>query len=187
MAAIYSKGDGAAALYELKRLAECFMPGCELRPSAPLLYQHPARSAAISWRGVALGSLYELHPSLIEAGRGAILDLDLRALMPLAAVTAQYTPLQRYPSSAFDLSILAGLRELSGALEAKIAAAAGALLDSIEFLRVYEGPPLPDDRKSVSFRVTVAAPDRTLSSDEVTAVRQQIIDALRAEGYDLRL
>ncbi|MGD0580595.1 MAG: phenylalanine--tRNA ligase subunit beta, partial [Bryobacteraceae bacterium] len=85
MAAIYTRGDGAAALFELKRLAECLMPGCETLPAAARPYEHPARSAAITWRGVELGRLFELHPTLMEAGRGAVLDIDLGSLFRLGA------------------------------------------------------------------------------------------------------
>jgi phenylalanyl-tRNA synthetase beta subunit len=58
---------------------------------------------------------------------------------------------------------------------------------SIEFQRQYTGPPLPEGSKSVSFRLTAAAGDRTLASEEVSAIRTRIIAAMRAEGYDLRV
>jgi len=41
--------------------------------------------------------------------------------------------------------------------------------------------------KSASFRVTVGAVDRTLSSDEITAIRTGIIDRMRDLGYELRV
>ena len=187
MAAIYSKGDGAAPLYELKRLAECLMPGCEVMPVESLHYEHPARSVAISWRGETLGRILELHPSLVETGRGSILDLDLEQLFRLGDAAKKYTPLQRYPSTAFDLSVVAGLRELAGVLRKKILAAAGECCESVEYLYSYRGQPFPEDRQSLTYRVTLTAPDRTLSSDEASAVRSAIIDALRAEGYELRV
>jgi phenylalanyl-tRNA synthetase beta chain len=68
-----------------------------------------------------------------------------------------------------------------------LADAAGSDLAAIEFVRVYTGAPLPDDRKSVSYRLTVAAPDRTLSSEEVAAIRNRVIEAMRAGGYELRV
>jgi phenylalanyl-tRNA synthetase beta chain len=187
MAAIYTKGDGAAPLYELKRLAECLMPGCEVAPAESLPYEHPARSVTISWRGETLGRILELHPSLVETGRGSILDVDMAALFRLGAGLKKYTPLQRYPSSAFDLSVVAGLRELAGVLRKKILAAAGVWCESVEYLYSYRGQPFPEDRQSLTYRVTLNAPDRTLSSDEASAVRSGIIDALRAEGYELRV
>jgi phenylalanyl-tRNA synthetase beta chain len=187
MAAIYSKGDGAAPLYELKRLAECLMPGCEVMPVESLPYEHPARSVAISWRGETLGRILELHPSLVETGRGSILDLNLEQLFRLGDVAKKYTPLQRYPSTAFDLSVIAGLRELAGVLRKKLLAAAGECCESVEYLYSYRGQPFPEDRQSLTYRVTLTAPDRTLSSDEASAVRTAIIDALRADGYELRV
>ncbi len=187
MAAIYSKGDGAAPLYELKRLAECLMPGCEVTPAESLHYEHPARSVSVSWRGETLGRILELHPSLVETGRGSILDIDLAAMFRLSAAPKKYTPLQRYPSSAFDLSVVAGLRELAGVLRHKILAAAGEWCESVEYLYSYRGQPFPEDRQSLTYRVTLNAPDRTLSSDEASTVRAGIIEALRAEGYELRV
>jgi phenylalanyl-tRNA synthetase beta chain len=187
MAAIYSKDDGKAALFELKRLAECLMPGCATEPCQPRQYEHPARSAAISWRGAPLARLFELHPSLIEAGRGALLDIDLGALFRLGPEPKKYTPLRRFPSSEFDLSVVTGLRTLCGHIAAQIRAAAGGACDRVSFLYSYQGKPLPADRQSLSFRVTVSAPDHTLSNDEVTAIRNAIIASLRAAGYELRL
>lgn len=186
MAAVYSKDDGKAALFELKRLAECLMPGCATEPCEARHYEHPARSATIAWRGVPLARLFELHPSLIEAGRGAILDIDLGALFHLGPEPKKYTPLRRYPASEFDLSVVAGLRELCGSIAAQIREAAGAQCDRVAFLYSYQGKPLPEDRQSLSFRVTVSAPDHTLSSQEVTAIRNAIIERLRAAGHELR-
>jgi phenylalanyl-tRNA synthetase beta subunit len=39
----------------------------------------------------------------------------------------------------------------------------------------------------VSYRLTVAAPDRTLSSEEVAGIRNRVIEAMRAGGYELRV
>ena len=83
--------------------------------------------------------------------------------------------------------MVAGLREPSGDIERQLAAAAAGDLVEIEFVRAYTGAPLPEDRKSISYRLTVAAPDRTLSSEEVAAIRNRVIEAMRAAGYELRV
>jgi len=186
-AAIYSKdGDGAAGLFEMKRAAQCLMPGAETRPCAAMPYEHPARAAEIQWRGVVAGRLFELHPSLAE-GRTAMLDLDLTVIQAATPQERRYTSIRRYPSSAFDLSVVAGGRELAGDLRGKLAALAGPLLESIEYQRQYAGPPLAEGTKSVSFRLTLGSAERTLSSEEVGEIRARLIDGMRAEGYDLRL
>jgi len=188
MAALYDRqGDGSSGLFELQRAAQCLMPGARACPTEPRPFEHPARSANILWKGQTVGRLFELHPSLVESGRAAVLDLDLRAIWPLSAAEIKYTPIRRYPSSAFDLSVVAGLRELAGNLEASVASFAGPLLESIQFVRQYAGAPLEEGQKSVSFRLTVGSPERTLSSEEVGQIRTRIIEGMRELGYDLRV
>ena len=95
--------------------------------------------------------------------------------------------IRRFPSSAFDLSVIAGARALVGDLQRQLAELAGPTLDRIEYVRQYSGAPLAEGTKSVSYRLTLAAPDRTLSSEEVGAVRSAVIEGMRARGYELRV
>jgi len=188
VAAIYSRDDdGAAGLFELKRLGECLMKDCDVQPAAARSFEHPQRAAVVHWRGQIVGRIFELHPSLGVEGRAAVLDLDLRLVEQLDRRETKYRSLRRFPVSAFDLSVVSPLREPVGDILKKLAAGAGTDLVEIEFVRQYSGAPLPQDRKSVSYRLTVGAPDRTLSSEEVGAIRARIIDQMRASGYDLRL
>ena len=186
VAVIYTKDDGAADLLELKRAAECLMAGAETSPAVARGFEHPARVAEVSWRGERVGRIFELHPNLLE-GRAAVLDLDLEIVLKLRPRDKTYTPLRRFPSSQFDLSVIAGTRELVGDLHRKIKEFAGELLESIEYVRQYSGPPLPENTKSVSFRLTVGSLERTLSSDEAGAIRARIIEGMRGLGYELRV
>ncbi len=188
-AALFARqGDGAAGLDEIRHAAECLMPGAQAQPAAAAPCEHPARAADLFWKGERVGRVFELHPSLIETGRAAVLDLDLDRVRALAgAAELRYTPIRRYPSSAFDLSVIAGLRDPAGELQSKVRSFAGPLVESVEFLRQYSGPPLEAGQKSVSFRLTAGSPERTLSNDETTAIRACIIEGLRALGYDLRV
>ncbi|MGC8759074.1 MAG: phenylalanine--tRNA ligase subunit beta [Bryobacteraceae bacterium] len=185
-AAIYSRGDGREAFFELKRLAECLMPGCETRPAEARPYEHPARAGEIVWRGKPLGRLFELHPRLVEQGRATVLDVDLGAMFALGPLPKKYTPPRRYPASEFDLSVVAGLRVHCAELAARIRDAAGPMCERVQYLYSYQGRPLPEDRQSLTYRITLGAPDHTLSSEEVAAVRAAIIAALEAAGFGIR-
>jgi phenylalanyl-tRNA synthetase beta chain len=188
VAAYYRKsGDGAEGLFELKRVAECALPGITVSLTAPRSFEHSARAALISFEGKEIGRLFEFHPSFVESGRSAVLDLDLRALKASVKPIKRYTPIRRYPTSAFDLSILTPLRTPVGELQSKLSTLAGDGLVGIEFLREDSGAPLPADMKSVSFRLTLGASDRTLSSEEASAVRQSVIDGMRSQGFELRV
>jgi phenylalanyl-tRNA synthetase beta chain len=184
-AAAYRKTGDAEALFELKRLAECIDPAVEVRPAAPQAWEHPARAAELVLRGETVGRLFEMHPSFVERGRAAVLDIDLDATMRLRKQDLRYQPVPRFPSSAFDLSVVVPAQALVGDIRRQIAGFAET--DAVEYVRQYSGPPLPDGTKSVSYRITVSAPDRTLSSDEVSTVRQRVITGMRGLGHDLRV
>jgi phenylalanyl-tRNA synthetase beta chain len=180
-------GDGAASLFELKRVAEYLLPTVELEPAAPRAYEHPARAGALMAKGREIGRLFEFHPLLTETGRAAVLDIDLRLLHELEPTEKRYRPIRRFPASPFDLSIVTAARTPVGSIRRDLAELGGADLAGIEFVREYSGPPLPEGARSVSFRLTAAAPDHTLSSEEMGSIRARIIDGMQARGYDLRL
>jgi len=184
-AAMYVRDDGAPAIFELKRLAECLLPGISVRPTdATQSFEHPRRTADVFHGKTQLGRLFEFHPSMIEGGRAVVLDLDLARLMELQPDPARYQPLRRFPESAFDLSVLAGPRVLIADVQSALEKLAGDTLLSIAFLREFT---LADGARSLSYRLTVGASDRTLSAEEVGAVRSRIIDGMRSAGYELRL
>lgn len=188
VAAVYMKEGNTEPLFELKRLAEAVVREIEVKPiPSRHIYEHPARTAELSIDGKVAGHLFEMHPSFIEKGRAAILDLNIDLVMQLSTGDHKYSPIRRFPSSGFDLSVIAGERALIGQLRRELTALAGDQLESIHFVRQYSGPPLPDHSQSVSFRVTVSASDRTLSSDEVGAIRSRMINGMRALGYELRV
>jgi phenylalanyl-tRNA synthetase beta chain len=188
-AAIYlkeggAKDDGAAGLFELKRLAECLAPAVFRPSSSTRSYEHPHRAADAFVGDTPVGRLFEFHPSMVDAGRAAVLDLDLALLEALQPAPARYQPLRRFPASAFDLSVVVPARALAGEVQAQLAGHAGANLLSIVFQRDFT---LPDGQRSLSYRLTVGASDCTLSSEEVSAIRGRIIDGMREAGYDLKV
>jgi len=174
-AAMYAReGDGRESLFELKRLAECLMEGCQLRPATARAFEHPERAAIVAWRGEDVGRLFELHPSLVSKGRASILDLDLARMEKLNLRERGYEPIRRFPVSSFDVTVEAPLRALAGEIEQKLAGAAGSDLVEIKILGEF----VRGERKSVSYRVTVGAWDRTLTSEEVAAIRERVMAAV---------
>lgn len=184
-AAIYAKDNGISGLLELKRLAECLLPGVAVHPAGDALhYEHPQRTADLLCGETHIGRLFEFHPKMVEGGRAAVLDLDLAVVQKLEPPAPRYRPLRRFPESAFDLSVVAGPRALTGEVQSALEALAGEALLSIEFLREFA---LPDGNRSLSYRMTIGAPDRTLTAEEVGMVRNRIIEGMQAAGYQLRV
>lgn len=165
VAAIFSK---ETELLELKRLADCLLPGVEVRPAAAHPWEHPQRAALVG----SVGRLFEFHPKMVENGRAAVLDLNLNLLGQPHEV--RYKPLRRYPESSFDLSFIVPERTLIGDVQGAIPKLAEIL--SIEFLREFA---LPDKQRSLTYRITLGAADRTLTSEEVGAIREQILSTVQ--------
>lgn len=181
--------EGVSGLLELKRLAECLLPGATAQPAQAKRYEHPHRAAEVrhfdaNRMEATIGRLFEFHPRMVENGRAAVLDLDLALVEKLQAGTVRYEPLRRFPTSAFDLSVIAAARTLIGNVEKELASLVGDALVSIAFLREFG---LPDGSRSLSYRLTVGAKDKTLSLEEVGAIRGRIIDGMRAAGFDLKV
>jgi phenylalanyl-tRNA synthetase beta chain len=184
MAAIYGRETNGANLLEMKRVMQYVSPNAKVVPAkSHNEIMHPERAAHVEVGGRRVGYLYELHPGLLDRGRAAILDLDLDALQSLPAQRQAYRPLRRFPTSSFDLSIVAPARALVADLENRLRQLAGDSLVSLQFLLIF---PLPPDKKSVSFRLTLGADDRTLTAEEVTRTRERVVEGIKAAGFELR-
>ncbi len=184
-AGLYAKqGDGTENLRELEGLARAIAPSCSFRPAAEARhFEHPQRSAEIYIKDQLIGRLFEFHPNWV-AGRAAVLYLNLGPLAcMLAATPKRYQPIRRFPSSEFDLSVLAAARTYSGDIENTLRSAASSAVEQVSFVREFT---LPDGQRSLSFRVTVANMERTLTQEEITAERDKLIVAIRAADYELR-
>jgi phenylalanyl-tRNA synthetase beta chain len=188
---LYAAQADEREFFEVKRVVECVFPDAQLRAAEPRRWEHPFRAAEILWRGQEIGRLFELHPSLLEAekveGRAVLFDVDLDLAQSLGDVPVRYKPLRKYPTSAFDLSVVTDWRQPVAQIQHQLAKLGGEALVSIDFVRQYAGPPLDPGQKSVSYRIEIGADDRTLTNEEVGEVRSALIDGMRAAGYELRV
>ena len=61
------------------------------------------------------------------------------------------------------------------------------LIDGVEIFDVYYGDKLPAAKKSLALRVTIAPNERAMTDDEITALEQKIIAAVKTDtGGELR-
>jgi phenylalanyl-tRNA synthetase beta chain len=191
-AVLYDANAEEQNFFELKRVLECVFPQAQLTAALKTRpFEHPSRTAVISWKGAEIGRTFELHPLLLASegieGRSVLFDVDLRRCLDLASRTQiQYRPLRKYPTSGFDLSVVSGARIPVGELEEQLRRLAGDPLVAIEFVRQYSGPPLPEGQKSVSYRLEVGAADRTLTGDEAGAIRENIVRGMQGLGFEIR-
>ncbi len=133
---------------------------------------HPGRAAMVAAGDALAGRIGELHPALIDelglrAERIVVAELAVAGLSGgQPAVPLGRTP-SRHPVVERDLAVVVPADRPAGEVEAAIRQHAGPLLGSVELFDIYRGRPLPDDRRSLAFRLVFGASDRTLTEDEV--------------------
>ncbi len=150
---------------------------------------HPGRTANILMDGEVIGYVGQVHPVTSKDVYGMkevyVFELDLLALRRNETLLYQDVP--RYPSVSRDLALVLSREIPAGTVEQTIRQAAGPLLIDLVLFDVYTGENVGEDEKSIAFSLKFQDPSRTLQDEEVTAIYETIVEAVRAtHGAELR-
>ncbi|HVE92110.1 MAG TPA: phenylalanine--tRNA ligase subunit beta [Actinomycetota bacterium] len=144
---------------------------------------HPGRSATVMLDGAVAGRFGEVRPSVRRAfdleGPVAVAELDVGVLLAVAPTSLQVTDVPRLPSVRRDIALFVDEEVPAGEVQRVIALASGPNLESVALFDVYRGEHAPPGRKSLAFRLTLRAPDRTLTDEEADAARENAAAAVR--------
>ncbi len=158
------------------------LEGTELRSieRAPF---HPGRAAEIISDGSVIGIVGEIHPAVCEAhgidGRTIAGEIEVDPIVS-GRNTWRFDAPSTYPPQVFDLAFELDSSVPAGTLLAAIDAAGEGIIEKRSIFDVYEGDPIPDGHKSVAINLTVRAPDRTLSDEDVAPIRRAIVESVEA-------
>ena len=180
-------------VYDAKGLAEVLLEEFGLASTTTaggtLSGFEPDSHATLTAEGRAIAEFGEVS----AAGRGAFgIDVPVFAAvvrldggLPTARPTPRYASLPRFPSVQRDMAFALGDRPVTAdAIAAAIRAEAGPLLQQLSVFDVF---PLADGRRSIGFRLTFQADDRTLTDDEVNAIHARVSQRVGAAlGLTLR-
>ncbi len=150
---------------------------------------HPGRCAELLVDETAVGYAGELHPAVLDAmelpRRTSAMELDLDALP--AAPVAPAPQVSSYPPALIDLALVVADDVAAAELQQAIVDGAGELLESVRLFDVYASPQLGQGRRSLAYKLTFRAPDRTLTAEEsVTARDAAVAEAAKRFGATLR-
>lgn len=150
---------------------------------------HPGRCAEVSVGGRILGIIGELHPTLLRGlpAGAAVFELDMDVLLDLARDEARFVPLPRFPAVARDLALVCPKDLPSADVMSAICKYGGGLLEDCVLFDVYEGKHLPEGARSLAYRLSFRASDRTLRDDEADSAIEKILKKLKDTlGVEIR-
>jgi phenylalanyl-tRNA synthetase beta chain len=133
--------------------------------------------------GLVLGRLGQVNPFLMgEAklrGVGVFFELNTDPLLEIPETRGRWKPIARFPRISYDLSFVLARAVPYGAVAEAVAGAAGDFLAELELVAVYEGKPIPEDHRSLSFRLVFGDDNRTLRDDEVRPAVDAVVEAVK--------
>jgi phenylalanyl-tRNA synthetase beta chain len=102
-------------------------------------------------------------------------EIDLDAL-PAAGV-APAPAVSPYPPALIDVALLVDAAVPASDVESALVAGAGRLLEQVRLFDVFTGEQVGAGRKSLAYKLTFRAPDRTLTAEEAVAARDAAVAA----------
>jgi phenylalanyl-tRNA synthetase beta chain len=138
---------------------------------------HPGRCAAVLVDDAVIGYAGELHPGVVSAlelpKRTSAMELDLDAIP--AAPIVQAGRLSTFPPALIDVALVVEAAVPAADVEDALLAGAGELLESVRLFDVYTSDQLGAGLKSLAYKLTFRAPDRTLTVEEAVAARDAAV------------
>ena len=150
---------------------------------------HPGRAARILLDGVELGCVGELHPEWVQKydlpNPPVLFELDFAAVK--SAKVPAYLELSKFPPVVRDLAVVVDQQLALQALLDGLKTSAPALVQDVQLFDLYVGKGVPENKKSLAFRIVMQDTQRTLQDSEVDAAMQQLVACLEQNfGAQLR-
>ena len=176
----YLKGLLTRLLTAARMEEVALAPGGDVHP---WLVEGEAFSVSGPSGGLA-GWAGRIDPTRIDAPAwaGPVWGLELTLpAEPAPRPTPVYQPPPAFPGVDRDLALVLSNSIKAEEVEGVIRAAAGPLLVELDIFDLYEGKGLPEDHRSVAFRLRYQSDQRTLTDEDVDRSVRAVTVRLREE------
>jgi len=198
LAGVWYKKRGTFDFYQLKEIVTqmCHLANVHLewRSAAHTTHQYQwlaqSPAALLVHEGAVIGAFGQVHPVLVQKMGGlpesTAFGFVVNATLLQNQLAPRYTAgrMRKFQHSTIDLSVLIPQTVSVAALE-KALCASSELIEHVRLIDFFEKKEWTENR-SVAFRLLMSHPERTLTKEEVEAVRSGAIDCLIAHGGQLR-
>ncbi|MFH0983325.1 MAG: phenylalanine--tRNA ligase subunit beta [Planctomycetota bacterium] len=158
-----------------------------------LPWEHEHQSAAVLLKGQRLGTVSVLPLTLrtridehLRAWSVAWAELRLDSIAAARPEAERLRPIPLHPQIDLDFSALTAADRDYVKVAHAVAQFDHPLLVSVTYVGSYEGPSVPADRRSLTFRTRIGHSERTLVDEDLNVFRAAFEGHLRACGLELR-
>jgi len=181
----YELKGATESLFEKLGIVDIFFDPFQIFPEeSPLVFWEKNTSAEIRERqgDIKLGFLGRIKKEILDfyqiTNEVYGFEIDFEKLIELAEEEHEYKAPSPYPEVIRDIAVLVPVKTLAGEVIEKIHLAGGNLIRDVEVFDIYQGAPLPPEKKNLAFHIIFQAQDRTLTSEEVDKIMKRITEEL---------
>ncbi len=181
--------------YDMKGCVEDLLEALKIRGlkfdrAEDIPYLHPGKASRVILEDEVLGVLGELHPQVLDRyeihGKSYLFEMDFSKMVQWAGEEKRFQSLPKFPEVYRDISVVVDKTLESERVMETIRAFRQPFVEEVSLFDIYEGPPIPEGKKGISYRVRYQANDRTLTDEEVNQYHEKILSRLK-ELFSLEL
>lgn len=194
-----SKAKNSDSLfYELKGVASNLLKltkniELEFRAAGSILeysWVHPVKSAEIYYDGKMLGYLSVVNPlvnrNIDKKLSIALMELNMTLIQAINVQPIRYQEPSKYPEVVLDFNFLVDRSEPFANIESYIRTFKNSYFTGINFIDYYQGKGIPENQKSITFRINIGSREKTLTTEEINQFTQEFLSFMKEKGYGLR-
>jgi phenylalanyl-tRNA synthetase beta chain len=164
--------------------------GARFNRAGDIPYLHPGKASRVVVEQEILGVFGEVHPEVLGHyeihGRVYVFEMDFDKMVIRAGGEKRFQLLPKFPAVYRDLSVIVDKSLGAGRVAEAILNFQDPFVEEIMLFDLYQGPPVPEGKKGVSYRIRYRANDRTLTDEEVNQYHEKIFTRLK-EAFQIEL
>lgn len=144
---------------------------------------HPGQSAQVLRDGHPIGWIGVIHPSLEKKlglkSKVVLFELELNALLKVRIPVAG--EISRFPANRRDLALVVDTAVTAADILHTAKKIGGNQIVGINLFDIYQGPGVPEGKKSLAISLVLQDTQRTLEDKEIADTIANVVEGLRSE------
>jgi phenylalanyl-tRNA synthetase beta chain len=179
----------ACDFYDLKGVLESLLEGLKISnahftrlPDEQCYHTRQGVSAQIRINNDTVGVIGEIHPEVLDAyglkQTAFVFEIHIDQLIDHIPDTICALPLPKFPATSRDATLIVDQGMEADDILSIVRHLDQPLVEDVQLFDVFQGKPVPEGRKSVSFRIIYRSDEKTLEDDTINRIHKEITDRL---------